>query len=237
MSKKRGTAIGVGAATAPIIAAALTQVSCKPPHSELTNGLGDYELELPEGTWTLEFVKEGYAKITHEVVAGPASPRVRVDATLLLNLDPHTGLWGCDDQAGAVRRIVAIDYDTGQLSYSIYALPVLPDSNPVEALWGFITETDASRIVVQLSEVVRGPSSWYGPGSDEFAQVLSGFAAAGLGDGTGLITFPCTPADPEPHPYRVGDAMTITVPGTVVPAGAFASRPFTRRPAGLPPLD
>jgi hypothetical protein len=30
-------------------------------YSELTNYNGDYEMEMAAGTWTLHFVKEGYA--------------------------------------------------------------------------------------------------------------------------------------------------------------------------------
>ncbi len=51
-------------------------------YSELTNGLGDYEIELAEGTWKLDFVKEGYLTETREVTVGPGNPREKVDVVL-----------------------------------------------------------------------------------------------------------------------------------------------------------
>jgi hypothetical protein len=51
-------------------------------YSELTNGLGDYELELAAGTWTLEFLKDGYVTQSKEVTVDAANPRVRVDVAL-----------------------------------------------------------------------------------------------------------------------------------------------------------
>ena len=53
-------------------------------YSELTNALGDYEIELAEGTWTLEFVKDGYntADSDPPVQVGPTNPRALVDAKL-----------------------------------------------------------------------------------------------------------------------------------------------------------
>ncbi|MBW8004040.1 MAG: hypothetical protein FVQ80_18945, partial [Planctomycetes bacterium] len=46
-------------------------------YSELTNALGDYELELPEGTWKLEFIKDGYEILSKEVTVDETIPRVR----------------------------------------------------------------------------------------------------------------------------------------------------------------
>jgi hypothetical protein len=54
-------------------------------YSELTNGLGDYEIELAEGTWTLEFAKEGYSTAESEPFqVGPTLQRKEVNATLSL---------------------------------------------------------------------------------------------------------------------------------------------------------
>jgi hypothetical protein len=54
-------------------------------YSELTNALGDYEIELAEGTWTLEFAKEGYATAESEPFqVGPTLQRKEVNATLSL---------------------------------------------------------------------------------------------------------------------------------------------------------
>jgi hypothetical protein len=51
-------------------------------YTELTNGLGDYELELAEGTWTLHFVKDGYVTVDRVVTVNASNPRVKVDAQL-----------------------------------------------------------------------------------------------------------------------------------------------------------
>ncbi len=53
-------------------------------YSELTNSLGDYEIELAEGTWTLEFVKDGYDTEESDppVTVGPTNQRVLVDIQL-----------------------------------------------------------------------------------------------------------------------------------------------------------
>ena len=51
-------------------------------YSVLTNGLGDYGIELAEGTWTLHFVKNGYTTLDKVVTVNAANPRVKVDAQL-----------------------------------------------------------------------------------------------------------------------------------------------------------
>ena len=51
-------------------------------YSELTNGLGDYELELAEGTWTLHFIKNGYVTADKVVTVNASNPRVKLDAQL-----------------------------------------------------------------------------------------------------------------------------------------------------------
>jgi len=50
--------------------------------SVLTNGLGDYGIELADGTWTLRFVKDGYETATLSVTVNAANPRVNVDVAL-----------------------------------------------------------------------------------------------------------------------------------------------------------
>ncbi len=54
-------------------------------YSELTNGEGDYEIELAEGTWTLEFVKEGYmtkSSLPFQVGRSPLVRRWEENASL-----------------------------------------------------------------------------------------------------------------------------------------------------------
>jgi hypothetical protein len=52
-------------------------------YSDLTNGLGDYELEMAAGTWTIEFVKEGYESQFHDVTCSETDPRIRLDVDLV----------------------------------------------------------------------------------------------------------------------------------------------------------
>jgi hypothetical protein len=53
-----------------------------PQYSELTNGLGDYEIELAAGTWTLEFNKEGYEPAAVEVTVNEEIQRKEVNVAL-----------------------------------------------------------------------------------------------------------------------------------------------------------
>jgi hypothetical protein len=63
-------------------------------YSELTNGLGDYELELPEGTWTLEFAKDGYDIADSDpFTVGPTNPRTLVNAVLTPKALSIWGTW------------------------------------------------------------------------------------------------------------------------------------------------
>ncbi len=56
-------------------------------YSELTNSLGDYEIELSDGKWTLTFVKSGYVTATQAVTVSPSNPRVKVDVALAKVVD------------------------------------------------------------------------------------------------------------------------------------------------------
>jgi hypothetical protein len=52
-------------------------------YSELTNYYGDYEIELTEGTWTINFVKDGYEPVSAEVTVGPGAPRVELNVEMI----------------------------------------------------------------------------------------------------------------------------------------------------------
>jgi hypothetical protein len=52
-------------------------------YSVLTNGLGDYGIELSEGTWTLDFVKDGYTTESRTVTVNAANPRVNVNVGMV----------------------------------------------------------------------------------------------------------------------------------------------------------
>ena len=60
-------------------------------YSVLSNGLGDYGIELAEGTWQLDFVKSGYVTVSKAVTVGAANPRVKVDAVLSRVTGPEEG--------------------------------------------------------------------------------------------------------------------------------------------------
>ena len=66
-------------------------------YSELTNYYGDYEIELPAGTWTIKFVKAGYEPMEAQVTVGPDNPRVQLDAAMVKITGPVlfdlTGYW------------------------------------------------------------------------------------------------------------------------------------------------
>jgi hypothetical protein len=63
-------------------------------YSELTNSLGDYEMELPEGTWTIKFLKEGAETFTAApITVGKDNPRQRLDAALVCSVFDLTGWW------------------------------------------------------------------------------------------------------------------------------------------------
>jgi hypothetical protein len=62
-------------------------------YSELTNGLGDYELELAEGTWTIHFVKDGYVTMDAVVTVNATTPRVKVSAQLSRAGYQMSGTW------------------------------------------------------------------------------------------------------------------------------------------------
>jgi len=70
-------------------------------YSELTNGLGDYELELADGTWTLKFEKEGYVTWSVDVTVNSVdTPRFRQDAVLVpipQVIPDISGVWIGDD--------------------------------------------------------------------------------------------------------------------------------------------
>jgi hypothetical protein len=70
-------------------------------YSELTNGLGDYELELADGTWTLQFEREGYETWSVDVTVNSVdTPKCRQDAVLvpvLPVLPDISGVWIGDE--------------------------------------------------------------------------------------------------------------------------------------------
>jgi hypothetical protein len=64
-------------------------------YSVLTNGLGDYGIELSEGTWTLDFVKDGYFNQSRTVTVSSSNPRVHVEDVVLTRSGGYklSGTW------------------------------------------------------------------------------------------------------------------------------------------------
>jgi uncharacterized protein (DUF2141 family) len=62
-------------------------------YSVLSNGLGDYGIELAEGTWTLHFVKDGHVTVDKQVTVSASIPRVKVDAQLSRTGYQLSGTW------------------------------------------------------------------------------------------------------------------------------------------------
>jgi len=67
-------------------------------YSELTNYNGDYEMELPEGTWTINFCKDDYEPASAEVTVGPDNPRVEMNVVLEPIAQDIVGVWFGVDQ-------------------------------------------------------------------------------------------------------------------------------------------
>ncbi len=63
-------------------------------YSELTNGLGQYEVELAEGTWTLSFTREGYGPWSVDVTVDEKNAQ-RVEQNALLDpfIPDIVGVW------------------------------------------------------------------------------------------------------------------------------------------------
>lgn len=64
-------------------------------YSELTNCDGRYEMELPEGTWTITFKKDGYEEQSKEVSVSLEEPAVDLNVQLLWLYPPSdmNGYW------------------------------------------------------------------------------------------------------------------------------------------------
>jgi len=60
-------------------------------YSVLTNGLGDYGIELAEGTWKLDFVKAGHDTVNRDMTVNAANPRMKVDVVLTRLPGPEEG--------------------------------------------------------------------------------------------------------------------------------------------------
>jgi hypothetical protein len=69
-------------------------------YSVLTNGLGDYGLELAEGTWVLSYVKDGYNTETRTVTVNAKVPRVKVDVVLTRPGFTLSGTWASPSGIG-----------------------------------------------------------------------------------------------------------------------------------------
>ncbi len=83
-------------------------------YSELTNGLGDYELEMAVGTWTVSFAKEGYEPYAVQVKLQADGDRLEINAPLVSLYPPQSEgtisvqLTGAEDHDGKVFLIALV---------------------------------------------------------------------------------------------------------------------------------
>jgi hypothetical protein len=98
-------------------------------YSELTNGLGDYEIELAEGTWTLEFAKEGYETAYSEPFqVGPSAQRIEVNAALTAPTPTILGYWNFLRAYAKYTGVIQFAPGGVLLSYEDYAGTIVGDT-------------------------------------------------------------------------------------------------------------
>jgi Carboxypeptidase regulatory-like domain len=112
-------------------------------YSELTNSLGDYELMLADGTWTLDFVKDGYTTSSKVVTVGPRAQRAKADAQLTPVAPPllppdFVGTW----------KTTSPDLLTVTFTETTFKI----DIGGGESLWGTITSDTAAKTILATVE-------------------------------------------------------------------------------------
>ena len=184
-------------------------------YSELTNGHGDYELELAAGTWTLDFISP---MILHEsasvvVTVGPDTPRVKADLVVPRRYYDCLAIWefrSADD--GSLLESIAFDVDLASEEAAFdwigfwFSIHELSMQSPVAVLGGTVCALSDSRIDIRLGGVTvleDGSYNDYGPGTGPYSQMIAMFYGEGLSDNVNVIYFPYTIS---------GDQMTAKVP-------------------------
>ncbi len=174
-------------------------------YSDLTNGWGDYDLELPEGTWRITYKPrsnpnqpavhdEGEAIVT----VGPSTPNVRVDVALPLR--KYAGNWArtIPEQGLTENLTVACWWDSGTGNQGTnLSMSVVEGSGAAWSLAGYVFATSESRLDFW--------PEW--TGDEWWDAVLAQFGAAGLGNGVNEINLPYSIVETE-----TGRQITLTIP-------------------------
>jgi hypothetical protein len=139
------------------------EVSVSPyQYSELTNSLGDYELEMAVGTWTVTFTKDGYETYSVEVPLLAKGDRVEVNAALVSQITAPTAEQIHEGAMACLRSLIAA---TGPLMGGSAPLPpeITEDFSQFDPQTskGTILITFANYVDPETSATVNGPASLY----------------------------------------------------------------------------
>jgi hypothetical protein len=149
-------------------------------YSELTNYYGDYEIELSEGTWTLNIVKDGYEPFSATVAVGPDAPRVQLDAELVwippvVPID-LTGDWDFTLFPDNAAQMGPFTFLIKQTSTDLFGTSGQPD-------YTFTGTIDGSMVTIDFATgTLTGTCSGSGD------EISGSFNLAGFGTGTFLFT-------------------------------------------------
>jgi hypothetical protein len=108
-------------------------------YSELTNYYGDFELEMVEGIWTINFHKPGYESFSTKVTLSAEEPQVQLDVELVWIEPPApidlTGFWDLTldpDTAPGEGPYVYYMAQTGTKLYTTPGEPTFPFSGKID---------------------------------------------------------------------------------------------------------
>ncbi len=148
-------------------------------YSELTNYYGDYELEMPEGTWTINIHKDGYEPFTETVTVGPDARRVQVDAELVW-IPPEvpidlTGYWTLTLDIDGGGELGPFEFYIRQTVLDLYAT----GGDPSSVMTGSL---DGPTVTLQ-----SGMGTLTGTVSESGDEISGSFAYSPFGPGTFLM--------------------------------------------------
>ena len=172
------------------------EVSVDPyQYSELTNGLGNYELEMAVGAWTVTFTRDGYETQSVDVKLEARGDRIEVNAALVPeNTSPLANGTITAELTGAV------GYDTSVFVLAVVAAgeEILPDySNLIGSDVNNIINGDSTCIAMDTSS--QAVSFTGGESYDAYAFIFANPAA------------PLSPGD-----YQLKQPRQVSVNGDMV---------------------
>jgi hypothetical protein len=204
-------------------------------YSELTNGLGDYEIELADGAWTLHFVKDGYVTVDRTVTVSSSKQRVQVDVPLTPTAPPApwiAGAWANDDYyyylpsthlyviSGSASSLTWVEFDnfdgtgtpvntySGSLAGNVLVVGpmTLAITQAGNDTWSF--DMDATRTMY-----------FYRKGTQRGVSVFAYAASTSLSAGVQALGE--IPAPPSPPPSRMHVHQVVLYTFTALSAGTY----------------